>query len=259
MDNSKGVIFFSLGSVMRGHTMKQSRREEITNVFASLAETILWKWESDLLDKPANVHTSKWFPQRDILGAAFTKFLPKCWWGSNTKWWQIFWIPTNTLSFHSSSKNGSVYWSLRHAGSTGGSDRGGAHGLHTFLCRPVPECKKRNPIWHGTICWLDEYGRGLLPEGNCSSAPRASVSIQQKQSIGRGRRNSHAAFPWDLNFIRSSEFSLIAAVHDDPIRHQGKTPDAGRKWWDCRPHSNWKVPGESDDAWSSPTNSDIHS
>ncbi|BES88256.1 glucuronosyltransferase [Nesidiocoris tenuis] len=67
MDNSKGVIFFSLGSVMRGHTMKQSRREEITNVFASLAETILWKWESDLLDKPANVHTSKWFPQRDIL------------------------------------------------------------------------------------------------------------------------------------------------------------------------------------------------
>lgn len=32
---------------------------------------VLWKYEGEMKDKPINVMTSKWFPQRDILSKKF--------------------------------------------------------------------------------------------------------------------------------------------------------------------------------------------
>uniref|UniRef100_A0A0A9Z0Z0 UDP-glucuronosyltransferase 2B20 n=1 Tax=Lygus hesperus TaxID=30085 RepID=A0A0A9Z0Z0_LYGHE len=68
MDSSKnGVIFFSMGSVIRGSSLDTRRRDMFLKVFSELKETVLWKWESDdLPNKPVNVFTSAWFPQRDI-------------------------------------------------------------------------------------------------------------------------------------------------------------------------------------------------
>ncbi|KAF6206590.1 hypothetical protein GE061_017824 [Apolygus lucorum] len=67
LDESRGAIFFSFGSVMKGSTLPKGKKDAIMKVFSELDEVILWKWEDEFHDKPSNVHTSKWFPQRDIL------------------------------------------------------------------------------------------------------------------------------------------------------------------------------------------------
>lgn len=36
-------------------------------VLGKVPQNVLWKYESEMPDKPANVMTKKWFPQRDIL------------------------------------------------------------------------------------------------------------------------------------------------------------------------------------------------
>ena len=41
-------------------------------VFGSLQQRVLWKWDSDSMDDlPPNVRLSKWLPQQDILGQLF--------------------------------------------------------------------------------------------------------------------------------------------------------------------------------------------
>uniref|UniRef100_A0A146LHB3 UDP-glucuronosyltransferase n=1 Tax=Lygus hesperus TaxID=30085 RepID=A0A146LHB3_LYGHE len=67
LDESRGAIFFSFGSVMKGSTLPKDKKDAIMKVFAELDEVVLWKWEDAFADKPANVHTSKWFAQRDVL------------------------------------------------------------------------------------------------------------------------------------------------------------------------------------------------
>lgn len=38
-------------------------------VFGTLPQRVLWKWEDDTLDNlPPNVRVMKWLPQRDVLG-----------------------------------------------------------------------------------------------------------------------------------------------------------------------------------------------
>lgn len=68
LDNSKGAVFFSLGSVMKGSTVPENKKAAFLNVFKGLEEIVLWKWEGEFLDKPSNLYTSKWFPQSDLLG-----------------------------------------------------------------------------------------------------------------------------------------------------------------------------------------------
>ncbi|KAF6213836.1 hypothetical protein GE061_011558 [Apolygus lucorum] len=67
LDGAKnGVVYFSMGSVLKGSSMSADKRDAILKVFSELKETVLWKWEDELPYKPSNVHTSPWFPQRDI-------------------------------------------------------------------------------------------------------------------------------------------------------------------------------------------------
>ncbi|CAH1726113.1 unnamed protein product [Aphis gossypii] len=63
-----GVIYFCMGSLLRGETFSAEKRQMFLNVFNKIPQRILWKWEGELTGKPSNVMTHKWMPQRDILG-----------------------------------------------------------------------------------------------------------------------------------------------------------------------------------------------
>lgn len=49
--------------------------DHIQNAFkealAQVPQRVLWKYEGEMKDKPLNVLTIKWFPQRDILSKIF--------------------------------------------------------------------------------------------------------------------------------------------------------------------------------------------
>ncbi|XP_034240866.1 UDP-glucuronosyltransferase 2B15-like isoform X2 [Thrips palmi] len=68
MDEAQhGVVFFSLGSLIRAATMPAAMRDALLAAFAKLPQRVLWKWEDDGLQVPANVRVAKWLPQMDIL------------------------------------------------------------------------------------------------------------------------------------------------------------------------------------------------
>ncbi|XP_060838848.1 UDP-glycosyltransferase UGT5-like isoform X2 [Rhopalosiphum padi] len=62
-----GVIYFCMGSLLRGETFSAEKRQMFLNVFNKIPQRVLWKWEGDLPGKPSNVMIRKWMPQRDIL------------------------------------------------------------------------------------------------------------------------------------------------------------------------------------------------
>lgn len=62
------VIFFSLGSIVKGTEMPSHYEAIFSDAFASLPYKILWKFESDVVNRKNNVYTQKWFPQQDVLG-----------------------------------------------------------------------------------------------------------------------------------------------------------------------------------------------
>lgn len=69
MNQSKhGVIFFSLGSIIKASSLPNETITAIKNTFAELEFDVLMKFEDETLDVPSNVHVRKWFPQRDIIG-----------------------------------------------------------------------------------------------------------------------------------------------------------------------------------------------
>ncbi|XP_075237460.1 UDP-glycosyltransferase UGT5-like isoform X1 [Lycorma delicatula] len=71
MDNAEdGIIYFSLGSNMKGKSVPEEKREAFIKAFKQFPKTtVLWKWEAetDLPGRPDNVITRKWLPQQSIL------------------------------------------------------------------------------------------------------------------------------------------------------------------------------------------------
>ncbi|KAK4312431.1 hypothetical protein Pmani_000885 [Petrolisthes manimaculis] len=66
---SDGFIFFSLGSAVKPSSMPEENRKILLEVFGSLKQRVLWKWDQDTMDDlPPNVRLGKWLPQQDILG-----------------------------------------------------------------------------------------------------------------------------------------------------------------------------------------------
>ncbi|XP_045120300.1 UDP-glycosyltransferase UGT5-like isoform X2 [Portunus trituberculatus] len=64
-----GFIFFSLGSLVKPSTMKEQYKKVLVEVFGSLNQRVLWKWDEDTIEGlPPNVRLSRWLPQQDILG-----------------------------------------------------------------------------------------------------------------------------------------------------------------------------------------------
>lgn len=62
-----GVIYFTFGSVISMSTLPGHIHNAFKEALAQVPQRVLWKYEGEMNDKPINVMTSKWFPQRDIL------------------------------------------------------------------------------------------------------------------------------------------------------------------------------------------------
>ncbi|XP_028144498.1 UDP-glycosyltransferase UGT5-like [Diabrotica virgifera virgifera] len=68
MDNStEGVVFFSMGSNIKSSNFTLKARNAVLNAFSKIPQKVLWKYEEDLTEKPANVKIISWLPQSDIL------------------------------------------------------------------------------------------------------------------------------------------------------------------------------------------------
>lgn len=67
-ESSEGVIYFSLGSLIKGHTFPEDKRRAFLKAFGRSSHRVLWKWENETMaGKPDNVMIQKWMPQFDIL------------------------------------------------------------------------------------------------------------------------------------------------------------------------------------------------
>jgi glucuronosyltransferase len=62
-----GVIYFSFGSTTKMSSLPEHIKKAFLEVLAELPQRILMKYEEELEDKPKNIMTKKWLPQRDIL------------------------------------------------------------------------------------------------------------------------------------------------------------------------------------------------
>nr|QVG59861.1 UDP-glucuronosyltransferase [Nilaparvata lugens] len=77
MDESEdGVVYFSLGSNMKGTSVPAEKRAAFIKAFSQFPTfRVLWKWESDekLPGQPDNVLVKKWLPQQSILAHPKTR------------------------------------------------------------------------------------------------------------------------------------------------------------------------------------------
>lgn len=69
MDRStNGVIYFSLGSLLKSKDLPENIRNDIIKMFGALKQTVIWKFEHDPnAELPKNVHIVQWAPQPSIL------------------------------------------------------------------------------------------------------------------------------------------------------------------------------------------------
>lgn len=67
-ESDHGVVYFSMGSLIKTDTLSEKRRNMFINAFRRIPQRVLWKWENGSIpDKPDNVMIEKWMPQIDIL------------------------------------------------------------------------------------------------------------------------------------------------------------------------------------------------
>ncbi|XP_060875377.1 UDP-glucosyltransferase 2-like [Metopolophium dirhodum] len=62
-----GVIYFSFGSTVKMSTIPESVKKALTKALARVPQRVLLKYEDKMEDKPKNMMTKQWLPQRDIL------------------------------------------------------------------------------------------------------------------------------------------------------------------------------------------------
>ncbi|XP_045779379.1 UDP-glucosyltransferase 2-like [Maniola jurtina] len=69
MDESKnGVIYFSMGTMLKSSRIPDHIKRNLLNMFGELKQTVIWKLEQVIPDVPKNVHVTTWAPQQSILG-----------------------------------------------------------------------------------------------------------------------------------------------------------------------------------------------
>ncbi|XP_039753658.1 UDP-glycosyltransferase UGT5-like isoform X1 [Pararge aegeria] len=67
-DSTHGIVYMNFGSNVRSAELPVEKKKAFLNVFRKLKQTVIWKWEEDILeDKPKNLVTQKWLPQKEIL------------------------------------------------------------------------------------------------------------------------------------------------------------------------------------------------
>uniref|UniRef100_A0A1W7R8N0 UDP-glucuronosyltransferase n=1 Tax=Aedes albopictus TaxID=7160 RepID=A0A1W7R8N0_AEDAL len=69
LDGAKdGAIYFSLGTNLKSSDMPRDKLEAILNVFRSMKQRVVWKYEDESVEGlPSNVMIKPWLPQSDIL------------------------------------------------------------------------------------------------------------------------------------------------------------------------------------------------
>ncbi|CAH4027589.1 unnamed protein product [Pieris brassicae] len=68
MDSAKhGVVYFSLGTMLRSSALPEGKTRELLDAFGTLKQTVIWKYEDPLTNVPKNVHVIQWAPQPSIL------------------------------------------------------------------------------------------------------------------------------------------------------------------------------------------------
>lgn len=67
-DGREGVLYFSLGSMIKASSMPRDKLDAVVNVIGSIPRRVVWKWETDELpNRPSNLLVRKWLPQAAIL------------------------------------------------------------------------------------------------------------------------------------------------------------------------------------------------
>jgi glucuronosyltransferase len=62
-----GFILFSMGSGLKSKFFPKALQNMFLTAFSKLKQRVLWKFEAELDNLPANVKVGKWLPQHDIL------------------------------------------------------------------------------------------------------------------------------------------------------------------------------------------------
>lgn len=70
-DSPHGVILFTFGSTVAMTSIPEGIQKLFKEALEQLPQRVLLKYEGEMVDKPKNVMTRKWFPQRDILSMVF--------------------------------------------------------------------------------------------------------------------------------------------------------------------------------------------
>jgi len=68
-DAEDGVIYFSLGTLVRGESLPEDKVQAFISVFSELPQRVLWRMDRNV--SLPNVKTSKWFPQLDVLSKLY--------------------------------------------------------------------------------------------------------------------------------------------------------------------------------------------
>ncbi|CAB3377022.1 Hypothetical predicted protein [Cloeon dipterum] len=69
MDGAKdGVIYFSMGSYIKGSEFPEEKVAALLDAFSELPQRVIFKWETEEMpNKPNNVKIGKWLPQQAVL------------------------------------------------------------------------------------------------------------------------------------------------------------------------------------------------
>ena len=65
-ESTHGVIYCSLGSLVRTETLPKDKLEAFTSLFSGIPQRVVWKIDP-IVEIPDNVLAKKWLPQFEIL------------------------------------------------------------------------------------------------------------------------------------------------------------------------------------------------
>lgn len=69
LDNSKqGAVFLGFGSNVETSKLPKEKLDVFLQTFAKSSYNVLFKYDGNMENKPKNIRTATWFPQRGILG-----------------------------------------------------------------------------------------------------------------------------------------------------------------------------------------------
>ena len=72
---TQGVIVVNLGSSITSNVLPSDTVNLLLEVFSKLELLVVWRWDANIENLPANVFTMPWLPLQDLLAHRNTKLL----------------------------------------------------------------------------------------------------------------------------------------------------------------------------------------